>query len=458
MANPQLTSDEPPKGVSHFDLVDVPQYTSDGSTTSITTAWTAGTADGQVDNGDFLLVEAWANASGVVATPSGYTKFSEVTVGSWYCNVFYKTAGASEANITLSTSGANQMWTRAFAAKNISSIDSAQGYQPSNPWFFTQWLPEYQPSIDGTGASSDWVLLHSMWHNQNSATGWKSITDNVRDNANLVPDYAHENIAWYEIHDEQIASQGWRASAWEYPGEQFDGADVRLQAAYSAGSASNGYYVVYGFTLTTGVMGSADIANLPVIPAYTPLTDSAGAAQVANLPLIPTLTPTTDPTSQADVANLPIEPVVTPDDEWYLANLAIIYVITPSENAISSITMLMENPDLVAQDDTEIVEYREPDIGSAVRAIKVSGVSGNLVREWTLVVNLEQILNVDNEPVQADTVYDALQASAARNLIVPFSDLVGSVFRDEEEDVDVKIEEVTLLAKNIAQLKVVEVL
>ena len=459
MAKPRLIDPQQGAGgVSHFNVVDTGQYSSDGTTTGITTAWTAGTAVDQVDSGDLLIVEAWTTSSTAIATPSGYTALlSGSAVGSLYANVFYKTAGGSEANITLNTVGNAPLWVRAFAAAGVSAIDSVQTYYGSNPWYYVRWLPYYQPSVDGSGASSDWVLLHTMLHSSSTGdTRWRGQSASIQDASDTIPDYAWDNIAYSELHDGAIGS--YSHALYEYPGEQFDGADVQLRAAYTANSnPGGGYYLVYGFTMAAGTMGSADIANLSAEVQYTPLTDSAGPAQVANLPVSPLYTPLTDSSGPAELANLSLSPFYTPGDSWDMANLFLWVMYTPSVNEISTITMLMENPDLVAQGGEEIVEYRYPDVGSALRAVKVYAAQGEMQRKWQMLIDLRNVLNVDNEPASVDVVFDYLTSAANNELIVPISDFMGNVERDGSDDADAMLTNVTLVGENIAVVEMVEV-
>ena len=140
--------------------------------------------------------------------------------------------------------------------------------------------------------------------------------------------------------------------------------------------------------------------------------------------------------------------------------VAVRFDVTQGEvliSSVSTVSMLMKNPQLVAVPPGQIAEYRSPDVGSAVRAIKAHAVSGGLSRQWSLIVNLSQVFNVDNLPVNPDVVFAALGQAAASERIIPLRDLMVSVLRNETEDVDVKINEITLLTENIARVVVSEV-
>ena len=141
------------------------------------------------------------------------------------------------------------------------------------------------------------------------------------------------------------------------------------------------------------------------------------------------------------VSRAAIEVASTPEDDALLSRFAIYLASVPYTTGTSAITMLLPNPDQI-ETGSRLNEVRFPDIPSAVRGVKVSAVSGELTRRWEILLDLSTVLNVDNEPVNQDVAYDYLQSMKERHLLLPFVDNTTSVFRDEQDELTVKIDEV----------------
>ena len=111
----------------------------------------------------------------------------------------------------------------------------------------------------------------------------------------------------------------------------------------------------------------------------------------------------------------------------------------------SAVTMLMPKPgEAVIDSNFETAYVGGQDSPSAVKGVKIYGVPGRIVRQWTWLFDAAQILNVDNEVVTPDKVYDAVEDLATEHLLVTVVDNTGSVWRDESETVTAKIEDITL--------------
>lgn len=112
--------------------------------------------------------------------------------------------------------------------------------------------------------------------------------------------------------------------------------------------------------------------------------------------------------------------------------------------AVSAITALFAHPKKSITGDDIAAYTAGVDAPSSVRGIKAYSVTGQLVRQWQMRFDAGSILNVDNEPLNPDEVYDALQQIKAENLMLTMIDNSGSVWRDQTETVDVKIEQLEL--------------
>lgn len=111
---------------------------------------------------------------------------------------------------------------------------------------------------------------------------------------------------------------------------------------------------------------------------------------------------------------------------------------------ISTVSFLLSDPKKSITGD-DISAYTDGvDIPSSVRAIKVFGVGGKLVRQWELRFDAGSILNVDNETIHPDDIFDAIQSLSAENLMVTMIDNSESVWRDQSETVDIKIDNIAL--------------
>jgi len=112
----------------------------------------------------------------------------------------------------------------------------------------------------------------------------------------------------------------------------------------------------------------------------------------------------------------------------------------------SVITMLLPRPgDSEPSTDYDFAYVAGQDSPSSIKGVKIFGVPGEIVRQWTLLLDATEILNVDNVPITKDDMRDALDALASEHRIVTFVDNTGSVWRDESETITAKIEELTIM-------------
>ena len=111
---------------------------------------------------------------------------------------------------------------------------------------------------------------------------------------------------------------------------------------------------------------------------------------------------------------------------------------------ISAVTMLFAHPKKSVTGDDIAVYTDGVDLPSSARGVKAYAVTGRLVRQWQFRFDAGSILNVDNEPLNPDEIYDALQSLQTEDLIVAMTDNSESVWRDQSESTIVKIEKLTL--------------
>lgn len=111
---------------------------------------------------------------------------------------------------------------------------------------------------------------------------------------------------------------------------------------------------------------------------------------------------------------------------------------------VSAITCLLPHPKKSVTGDDIAVYDDGVDTPSAIRAVKFYGVTGKLVRRYELRFDAGSVLNVDNEPVHPDDVYDSMTALGGEDLIVSMIDNSESVWRDQSDTLDIKIEQVRL--------------
>lgn len=112
---------------------------------------------------------------------------------------------------------------------------------------------------------------------------------------------------------------------------------------------------------------------------------------------------------------------------------------------VSVVTMLAPDPRRALLDDDIAAWSGGQDSPSAVRAVKAHATTGVLVREWSLILDAGNVLNVDNEPIDPNTVNDALSSLRDEELLLSYRDHTGSVFKDETVTTTVKIQDATLV-------------
>lgn len=414
MAQPSILTN---KGtwVRHFQLVSAPAHTSDLSATSVSTSWTAGSGLTDVAAGDTIFIIGVGFGGAAVSTPSGWTL--ELNSGNEYY-VWSKTAVASEPNVTFSGASAEDFSIMAIAARDVSSVEKATVAWLGASWYHGTYGATFQPSVDLTGgASADWAMLTVTVGTSNG----DHYVSRVADDSNIFDD---DVTGWVFEEFADAWSGGYRMSAVEYVGEWFKGFsannDVQLKVTTAQYPSSVAQFQI-AVQMDSGAMGSADISNLPVTVQHTPGIDG-------------------------DIANLPIVTAGLAAADVDLANLSLTLAYNPSLDVTSAITMLMENPGLVAQNDSEIVEYRYPDVPSAVRGVMVRAAHGRLTRQWEILVDAGNVLNVDNQPIDPNKVYDDLTLIGAQQLELQFSDFTSSTFKDREDTETVKIQTVEKLA------------
>ena len=373
-------------------------------------------------SGDILIVVVCTNtdddSSATIGAPAGWTGPNEQGPIGGASNetiqyIYYKVASGSETTETFTCDESIDFfgmgfWIDSTPYDSIGSIQIGTVATGTTNFTHTQ-----DPDTDRSDTTSDgWILLWVGTSVSNQPNGYAHFP---YADEQFALDYGETMYEW---------TQDWAYQYWDIDSGSFFTGGV---GHYSLNRKSN-------LQLTETLSENPRLNDNPISVTWD---HTSGLTTVSATPIWINVNYTAK-----SVGRFATRTASIPQDDNLVSRFAIYAASIPYTEGASVITMLMPNPDNI-ETTSRLNEVRFPDIPSAVRGVKVEGVTGHLSRRWEIMVDLSNVMNVSNEPVSPDVAFDQLSALRNKELLLPFVDRTGSVWRDESEDITVKIEEVT---------------